>query len=235
MAEAYWDLEWELQQQGFDYCYDKRLYDRLVQGAPAEVRRHLQADLDYQRGLVRFVENHDEPRATLAFGSSRWPAAAVTALTQPGMRLIHHGQVEGWTVHLPVFLGRYPDEPTNPAVERFYRTLLPVLAEPGLRHGQWQLCELSGWSGDARYDDLVAWCWRGDVRWLIVTNLSDQVAAGLVRVPWPDLRGRHWTLVDPTQQMRFDRAGDDLVDGMYVELAAGGWHLFRIEPQEAVL
>ncbi|SPE23893.1 Alpha amylase, catalytic region (fragment) [Candidatus Sulfopaludibacter sp. SbA3] len=30
MAEAYWDREWDLQQQGFDFCYDKRLYDRLV-------------------------------------------------------------------------------------------------------------------------------------------------------------------------------------------------------------
>ena len=30
MAEAYWDLEWALLEQGFDYCYDKRLYDRLV-------------------------------------------------------------------------------------------------------------------------------------------------------------------------------------------------------------
>jgi hypothetical protein len=29
MAEVYWDMEWTLQQQGFDYCYDKRLYDRL--------------------------------------------------------------------------------------------------------------------------------------------------------------------------------------------------------------
>ena len=29
MAEVYWDLEWTLQQQGFDYTYDKRLYDRL--------------------------------------------------------------------------------------------------------------------------------------------------------------------------------------------------------------
>ena len=29
MAEVYWDLEWELQQQGFNYTYDKRLYDRL--------------------------------------------------------------------------------------------------------------------------------------------------------------------------------------------------------------
>ena len=33
MAEVYWDLEWTLQQQGFDYCYDKRLYDRLGERA----------------------------------------------------------------------------------------------------------------------------------------------------------------------------------------------------------
>lgn len=30
MAEVYWDLEWTLRQQGFAYCYDKRLYDRLI-------------------------------------------------------------------------------------------------------------------------------------------------------------------------------------------------------------
>ena len=29
MAEVYWDLEWALQHQGFDFTYDKRLYDRL--------------------------------------------------------------------------------------------------------------------------------------------------------------------------------------------------------------
>src|SRR5262249_42233979 len=29
MAEVYWDLEWTVLQQGFDYAYDKRLYDRL--------------------------------------------------------------------------------------------------------------------------------------------------------------------------------------------------------------
>ena len=38
MAEAYWDLEWELQQQGFNYCYDKRLYDRLEHDAAESVR-----------------------------------------------------------------------------------------------------------------------------------------------------------------------------------------------------
>ena len=56
IAEAYWDMEWTLQQQGFDYCYDKRLYDRLVHEGAEEVHGHLGADLEYQRRLVRFVD-----------------------------------------------------------------------------------------------------------------------------------------------------------------------------------
>src|SRR5262249_48074935 len=47
IAEAYWDLEYELMQKGFDYCYDKRLYDRLVHDDAESVRAHLTAGLDY--------------------------------------------------------------------------------------------------------------------------------------------------------------------------------------------
>ena len=54
MAEVYWDLEWTLQQQGFDYAYDKRLYDRLREGHARPVREHFQAGLDYQNKLARF-------------------------------------------------------------------------------------------------------------------------------------------------------------------------------------
>ena len=60
LAEVYWDLEWELQQEGFDYTYDKRLYDRLRAGDAAGVRAHLSAGLDFQRRCARFLENHDE-------------------------------------------------------------------------------------------------------------------------------------------------------------------------------
>ena len=67
VAEAYWDLEWELQQHGFDFCYDKRLYDRIVGQDASAVRDHLRADLSYQSRLVRFLENHDEPRIAAAF------------------------------------------------------------------------------------------------------------------------------------------------------------------------
>ena len=67
MAEVYWDREWTLLQQGFDYAYDKRLYDRLRMGQARPVREHLQAGLDYQNKLARFLENHDEPRAAVTF------------------------------------------------------------------------------------------------------------------------------------------------------------------------
>ena len=67
MAEVYWDLEWTLQQQGFDYAYDKRLYDRLREGHARPVREHFHAGLDYQDKLARFLENHDEPRAAATF------------------------------------------------------------------------------------------------------------------------------------------------------------------------
>ena len=230
MAEAYWDLEWPLQQQGFNYCYDKRLYDRIVQGPAEQVRLHLLADDRYQRGLVRFVENHDEPRAASAFGSRRSQVAAVTALTQTGARLVHNGQLEGATVHLPVFLGRYPVEPTDSALLAFYRSFLPAVADPTFRDGHWRLCDRSGWPGDDRYQNLVAWCWEGDSRWLMVVNLSDGTAAGLVRTPWPGLRGRQWHLTDPTQNIALVRSGDDLVDGLFVELGAWNWHMFRIDP-----
>lgn len=230
LAEAYWDLEWALQQQGFDYCYDKRLYDRILHGTAEELRLHLLADDDYQRGLVRFVENHDEPRAASAFGSTKSEVAAVAALTQTGARLVHNGQLEGATVHLPVFLGRYPVEPTDSTLLTFYRSLLSALSDPTFRRGCWQLCDRSGWPGDDRYQNLLAWCWEGDTRWLVVVNLDDGTAAGLVRTRWNDLRGRQWQLTDPTQSVAFVRSGDDLVDGLFVELAARKWHLFRIDP-----
>ncbi len=110
IAEAYWDMEWVLQQQGFNFCYDKRLYDRIVsQDAPA-VRGHLRADLSYQARLVRFLENHDEPRIASCLPPDAERAAAVAIATLPGATLWHEGQFEGRRVRPPVFLSRRPEE-----------------------------------------------------------------------------------------------------------------------------
>jgi hypothetical protein len=207
IAEAYWDMEWTLQQQGFDYCYDKRLYDRLAHEGPESVRAHLGAGLDYQNRLVRFIENHDEPRARATFGPGRERAAAVAALTLPGARLIHDGQLDGFREHIPVFVDRGPRETPDPELRAFYERLLSVELD-----GDWRLCECS----DPR---LVAWAWDEH---LVVVNLSDVEAQGAVRHPWP---GRQ-TFSDRLSGTVYEREGDEL----YVILAPWASHLLHWSP-----
>src|SRR3954470_3041454 len=197
LAEAYWDLEWTLQQQGFDYCYDKRLYDRLVHEGAESVRGHLQADAAYQERLLRFIENHDEPRAAATFAPAQARAAAVVVSTLPGARLYHDGQLAGPRTRIPVFLARGPDEPPDEELRGFYGRLLRTVAESGLRDGEWGLCECTGWPDNDSHRQLVAWGWSApEGRHLVVVNLSGGAAQALVRLPWPGLAGRAWALTD---------------------------------------
>jgi glycosidase len=85
MAEVYWDREWTMQQQGFDYAYDTRLYDRLREGHARSVREPFHAGLDYQDKLARFLENHDEPRAAATFAPDQHAAAAVLTFLFPDL------------------------------------------------------------------------------------------------------------------------------------------------------
>ncbi len=141
MAEVYWDLEWTLQQQGFNYTYDKRLYDRLRDGHARPVREHFLAGLDYQDKMARFLENHDEPRAAAAFQPSIHEAAAVITFLSPGLRFFHQGQFEGRKKRISPHLCRGPIETVDQKLEQFYDRLLAVLRRPIVRDGQWQLLE----------------------------------------------------------------------------------------------
>jgi Alpha amylase, catalytic domain len=220
IAEAYWDTEWMLQQQGFDLCYDKRLYDRLAHEPATAVRGHLQAADDYQERLLRFIENHDEPRAAATFGPAQARAAAVVMSTLPGARMFHDGQLDGRRTRTPVFLGREPDEPRDEDLRAFYGRLLHAVADSELRDGRWRLCECTGWPDNTSYERLVAWCWStGSTRHVVVVNLSGQAAQARVRLPFDDLPGRGWTLEDRLDGTRFERDGDELArDGLYVAL-----------------
>jgi hypothetical protein len=231
MAEAYWDLEWELQQHGFDFCYDKKLYDRLEHGPAENVRLHLCADHAYQERLTRFIENHDEPRAASTFSPEKGRSAALLTSTLPGAVLFHEGQFEGRKVRLPVFLARRPDEPPEPECREFYANLLQGIAKEKLRSGAWQLCERIGWPDNSSYLNLVAWCWtRKDARHLLIVNLSDSAAQARVQVPGDGIRGRKWRLVDVLNGDSFDRDGNEMGgEGLYVELRPWECNFFRMQ------
>ncbi len=191
------------------------------------MRLHLCADLAFQEKLVRFIENHDEPRALAAFFPQKERAAAVAIATIPGAKLFHEGQFEGRRVKLPVFLSRRPVEPVDPDLQAFYHTLLKAASMEGLRNGHWQLCERTGWPDNSSYLNLVAWCWRSSEAYLlIVVNLSDSGAQGQVRLPWDELGGKSWKMTDLFTGKMFERSGREMCHpGMFVDLPPWGYHV----------
>jgi glycosidase len=225
MAEAYWDREWELQQQGFDYCYDKRLYDRLEHEGGDSVQQHLSGDVNYQNKLVRFIENHDEPRAAAAFGLDKQRAAAVVVATLPGARLLHEGQFDGRTVRLPVFLSRRPMEFANAALGEFYLKLLNAVHAEEFQGGEWRMCRRTGWPGNHNHFNIVAWGWRGQSNRLIVVNLSGDAAQARVQWPWDDVAGKTLRMQDAFSGAIYDRDGGEVAgEGLYVDLKPWAFH-----------
>jgi glycosidase len=231
MAEVYWGLEWTLQQQGFDYTYDKLLYDRLNDRIAGPVREHLMATLDYQNKLARFLENHDEPRAAATFPDAIHQAAAVITFLTPGLRFFHQGQLEGKKVHISMHLGRGPIEPVDGKVVDFYTALLSELRDSTVRDGSWQLLNChAAWDGNWTSDSFIAFCWTGlkDNR-LVAVNYADHQSQCYVELPWTGLEAHTWRLRDRMGEAVYDRQGGDLASrGLYVDLPAWGFYVFEV-------
>jgi glycosidase len=231
LAEVYWDMEWRLQQLGFDFTYDKRLYDRLLHSSPADVRGHLTADADYQRHSARFIENHDEPRSGVEFGD-RVRAAAVVISALPGLRFFYQGQFEGRTDHLPVQLGRWRDRPVNVDLRRFYEKLLTTINDDVFHAGEWRLLEIHP-AGDGSSQDLLAWQWvrDGDLR-IVAVNLGGGTAQGLVQLSSElpgDARDDAVLFEDQLDGRRYPWSRNALGQSrLYVKLEGGASHILRI-------
>ena len=236
MAEVYWDLEWTLQQQGFGYCYDKRLYDRLRDGHAPPIRGHLLAGLDYQDKLARFLENHDEPRAASAFPWQQHQAAAIITFLSPGLRFFYDGQFDGARVRVPTHLDRGPAEPTNPEIAAFYAKLLQVLKQTGaFREGGWsQIQPLPAWPGNWTHDEFVAYAWAdaGGSRQLVVVNYAGNQGQCRLPLPFPEFRGQQVRLTDLIGAEIYDRDGSDLAGpGLFIDHAPWHFNVFALQPR----
>jgi hypothetical protein len=233
MAEVYWDMEWTLQQQGFDYAYDKRLYDRLREGHARPVREHFFAGLDYQDKLARFLENHDEPRAAASFPPGQHEAAAVLTFLSPGLRLFHQGQFEGRVKRISPHLQRAPDEPVNEDVARFYERLLEILKQPAVRDGTWQRLEcVPSHQGNGSWEGFIAASWQRteDERLVVAVNLSAQQAQCFVRLPSIGNETGRWRLRDLLGDAVYDRDGHELLSrGLYLDVPAWHSHVFQMQ------
>ncbi len=229
LAEAYWDTEWTLQQLGFDYVYDKRLYDRLRSASAYEVYLHLKSDIAFQKRLVRFLETHVEARSAEVFAGDRLLAAATLFSTTPGVKLYGHGQLEGRRMRAPLLLRRSRAEEPDKKVAALYERLLSITKHDVFSRGSWEMKDVFA-AGDGTFRHLIAYRWKlNQTLKLIVVNLDGNRAQGRVPLTNEELGEKDYTVLDELNDREYVRAGREMMSpGLYVRLEGFHAHVFDI-------
>ena len=236
IAEVYWHLEYEMMQQGFDLTYDKVMYDRLVKGDAGGMRVHLLAERGYLDSNVRFIENHDEPRAASAIGIARSKPSAALIATVPGALLLHEGQFVGRRIKLPVQICRQPVEELDMTLKDFYLTLLQERRMPIYQEGEWRQLSIFAKPGDQSAGNVVAYAWNTADDWrLIAVNFGEAPAHISLRFDewYSRLHGQKWQAINIfDDELRLFDAHQD-VSQFDLELGSYGYAIYALSPASA--
>jgi hypothetical protein len=232
VAEVYWDYEHRLQQHGFNYTYDKILYDRLLGFQPTAVAEHLSSDESYQRRMCRFLENHDEPRIAAQLSVKEHRAAAALSFLAPGMRLLHHGQLTGRRIKVPIHLRRGPSEPVDEAIVALYAKLVPLINSDISKGGRWQLLKTdAAWDGNPTHRSFICYLIShetGDL--LVAVNYAHHRGQCYVRLPEALNLPPRVQLRDTLSTDTHVRDGRELTTkGLYLDVEGFMTHAFLIE------
>lgn len=181
LAEVYWKKERDLLAQGFDFCYDKEFYDDLVEANSRSIVKRISQPVSYQSRLLRFIENHDEPRAATTFTAEQHKAAAVITALGPTATLFHEGEFEGWKVKIPVQLKRRPVEKTNVDTNNFYSDLLNITSAIKGQKYKFKVLNIRTNFLFRRSSQIIGWqiTVPGSTHKIFV-NYSDQSAKGIL-------------------------------------------------------
>ncbi len=230
MAEVYWGLEGRLQQMGFNFTYDKPLYDHLKWDTPSEVMNHVRTEAEQLAREAHFVENHDEARAVTGLGRECSMMAAIVTGTIPGLHFYHDGQLEGRTVRIPVQLAREPFEFADPEIGLFYRRLLKISNTAVMHSGQWETVGTErGWEGSQSHHNILAWRWRlGGEQVIVAVNYSSSRSQAWLKVGGPSQGASRVVLEDVLTGTTYVREPEELGSkGLYVDLGPYRAHIMH--------
>ncbi len=232
LAEVYWNYEWKLLEHGFDYAYDKTLYDRLMSLRAKEVHEHLIAPLSFQSRMARFLENHDEPRVASRLPVAAHKAAAALTYLAPGLRFFFDGQLEGRRTRVPVHLNRAPKEKAHAEISDFYKLLLPIVQSLPCRVGAWNLLDpRPAWEGNPTHQNYLCYLIEHPLdHLLLVVNYASYRGQCSVRLPHRGWLDGTVELRDRISRDRLRQSSNELQSkGLFVDLPEWGMHLFSLE------
>jgi hypothetical protein len=235
LGEIYWGLEPRLQALGFDFTYDKSLYDEIVARNPWAIHHHLAGKLpQFVACSAHFLENHDEARIASVLTLVEHHAAALLILGLPGMRFLHEGQLFGARRRIPVQLTRRFPEPVQLEVEHMYVRLLAGIAASAIGQGEADLLKPQpAWPENPTAQTLIVIQWQQEAREfdLVVVNLASHRSQCFVPLVVRDLSAHNWTMKDLLSSEQYVRDGEDLQrSGLYLDVAAHAAHLFHFQP-----
>ena len=206
-------MEWTLQQQGFDLCYDKRLYDRLV----ARGRRRRCAGTCRPTPATRSgccassrTTTSRAPRPRSAPAQAR--AAAVVIVDAAGRAPLPRRPARGPADAHP---GLPRPRARRAAGRRPARVLRAAAARGRRRRPARRRLAAVRLRPAGRTTTPTAGSSRGagatPARATSSSSTSPtRPAQARVRLPWDDLAGRRWELTDRLDGERFERDGDEL-------------------------
>lgn len=234
LAETYWGLEPRLQELGFDYTYDKTLYDHLVGRHVPEVQSHLLGKgADFVAHSAHFLENHDEPRIGPILNPEEHRAAALLILGLPGMRFLHQGQLTGAARRIPVQLIRAPNESIGPEIQKIYEQILAVLPRTAVGRGHGELQQpRPAWAGNPTAGNIILVQWQTSPSEfdLVVVNLAPHPGQCYAQLKLPSASNRQWRLRDLLGREDYIRDAADLsAKGLFLDLPAHATQLFHFE------
>lgn len=181
IAECYWNTEYKLLELGFDYTYDKRFLDAIHSLSINQLRYLISLNFDFQRRMVRFLENHDEIRIASKIDQFNSPSILTLFFTCLGMKMIYWEQLEGQTVKIPVQIIRCKDIYKSITM---YSKILEIYQQVKnlLENGKFFILKVNG-IFDETYRNIIAYGYKLNSKILIVTlNLSPIYSQGIIDI-----------------------------------------------------
>ena len=191
LAEAFWLMEgYFVRTLGMHRVYNSAfmhmIRDENNAGYRKVIRDTVEFDPEILGRYVNFLTNPDEETAIEQFGTAdKYFGAATLLATLPGLPMIGHGQIEGFTEKYGMEFqrARLDEQPNDGLMAHFEAQIVPLLRERRRYAGSadFRLYDVVA-DGGALLEDVFAYSnGRGDDRSLIVFHNKFGSAAGWVR------------------------------------------------------